>query len=149
MRKSMVLAIALAMILTGWSTLLANDPLTGERTRVECYGKFKLVIAKTGTKSSTVYTLESEGRAWRLDTGTDRVINWVAARVDGKTVVVTGWLKVDDKMDTIIVTRIEPQDEPRAPAEEKAMSSTRIGKDDPAIPISLWESWANKWLSRY
>lgn len=101
----------LVMALLTSMVVAQEPPQTRDGTRVEVYGTFKQITNKTGNKTVTLYTIESEGRTWRLECGTDRVINYIAQRVDGKPVIVTGKLRIDDKLDTLTVTRIEPQDD--------------------------------------
>jgi hypothetical protein len=138
--KFLTLTILGGVLLLG--TLAAQDYRPpGEYARVEVRGTFKTTVARMGTKSVAGYSVESEGRSWRLDvTGATpadgKVLLFVARQMDGKIVTVTGWLRgAAGEKDYLAVTRIEPPDDvpaedgtPTPPAPPKA-NTTKIDPD--------------------
>jgi hypothetical protein len=54
------------------------------------------------------YQVKSQERSWRLEMGGDKVLLFLAKKLDNEPVVVTGWLRIDVKLDTVQVIRIEP-----------------------------------------
>lgn len=63
---------------------------------------------------SPSYSIVSQNRLWKLDLQKDKVLIFMAKALTEKPVLVTGRLRVTDgKLDTVIVSRIEPLDGPK------------------------------------
>lgn len=79
-----------------------------EYTQVEIRGKLEK------PESGKDWSLASQNRLWKLELGRDRLLLFVAPQLQGKTVLVTGKLRITEgKLDTVRVTRIEPVELPR------------------------------------
>jgi hypothetical protein len=81
-----------------------------EYTRVEVRGKLDV----RGAAHAREYGVVSQGRLWKLELGRDKVLLFIAPQLNGKAVLVTGRMRITEgKLDTLLVSRIEPVELPR------------------------------------
>lgn len=67
------------------------------------------VLGKLESRGDGRISIRSQGRQWWLTLPPrDRVLEYLASNLAGKTVVVKGYLVIDAKLDQIEVQRIEP-----------------------------------------